>query len=126
MANLDSILKSRDIYFANKDLYSQSYVFPVVTYECKHWNLKKVEHQRTDAFKLWCWRRLLRALWTARRYNQSILQEINPEYSLEGPMLKLKLQHFGHLTQRTNSFEKTLMLERLRAEGERGTRGWHP
>ena len=106
MTNLDSILKSRDIYFANKDLYSQSYVFPVVTYECKHWTLKKVEHQRTDAFKLWCWRRLLRALWTARRYNQSILKEISPEYSLEGLILKVKLQYFVHLMQRANLLEQ--------------------
>ena len=117
MANLDSILKSRDIYFANKDLYSQSYVFPVVTYECKHWTLKKVEHQRTDAFKLWCWRRLLRLPWTERRPNLLILKEISPGYSLEGLMLKLKLQNFGHLIWRINSLEKTLMLRKT--EGRR-------
>ena len=126
MTNLDSILKSRDITLPTKFYRAKAMFFPVVIYGYESWTRRKAEHQRTDVFKLWCWRRLLRVLWTARRYNQSILQEINPEYSLEGPMLKLKLQHFGHLTQRTNSFEKTLMLERLRAEGERGTRGWHP
>ena len=93
-------------------------VFLVVMYECESWTMKKTEHRRIDAFELCCWRRLLRVPWTARRSNQSILKEISPEYSLEGPMLKLKLQYFGHLVQRTDSFEKTLMLEKI--EGRRG------
>ena len=97
-------------------------VFPVVMYGCESWTIKKVEHQRIDAFELWCWRRLLRVTWTARRSNQSILKEINPEYSLEGLMLKLKLQYFGHLMQRTHSFEKTLMLGKIEGEGERENR----
>ena len=97
MTNLDSILKKQGSYFANKGLYSQSYGFPVVMYGCESWTTKRAEHQRIDAFKLWCWRRLLRVLWTARRSSQSILKEIKPEYSLEKLMLKLKLQHFGHL-----------------------------
>ena len=126
MTNLDSILKSRGISLPTKFYRAKAVFFPVVIYGYESWAIKKPEHQRTVAVKLWCWRRLLRVPWTARRSNQSVLQEINPEYSLEGPMLKLKLQHFGHLTQRTNSLEKTLMLERLRAEGERGTRGRHP
>ena len=126
MTNLDSILKSTDITLLTKFYRAKAMFFPVVIYGYESWTRKKAEHQRTDVFKLWCRRRLLRVPWTARRSNQSILQEINPEYSLEGPMLKLKLQHFGHLTQRTNSLEKTLMLERLMAKGERGTRGWHP
>ena len=96
-------------------------VFPVVMYGCESWTIKKAEHWRIDAFELWCWRRLLRVPWTARRYNQSILKEISPEYSLEGPMLKLKLQYIGHLLQRTDSLEKTLMLGKT--EGER-RRGW--
>ena len=109
MTNLDSVLKNRD-HFSNKDLYGQSYGFPVVTYGCESWTIKKPECQRIDAFELWCWRRLLKVRWIARRSNQSILKEINPEYSLEGLMLKLKLQYFGHLMRRTDSVEKTLML----------------
>ena len=98
-------------------------VFPVVMYGCEIWTIKKAEHQRIDAFELWCWRRLLRVPWTARISNQSILKEISPEHSLEGLMLKLKVQYFGHLMQRNDSFEKTLMLERLRAGGEGDDRG---
>ena len=98
-------------------------VFPVVMYGCKSWTIKKVEHRRNDAFKLWCWRRLLRVPWTAKRSNQSILKEINPEYLLEGLMLKLKLQYFGHLMRRTDSLEKTLMKERLKAGKEGDDRG---
>ena len=93
-------------------------VFPVITYRCESWTIKRADGQRVDAFELWCWRRLLRVPWTARRSNQSILREINPGYSLEGLMLKLKLQYFGHLIQRTDSLEKTLMLERLKERGE--------
>ena len=99
-------------------------VFPVVMYACESWTLKTAEHQRIDAFELWCWRRLLRVPWTARSSYQSILKEISPEYSLEGLMLKRKLQHFGHLMWRTDSFEKALMLERLKAGGEGDNRGW--
>ena len=99
-------------------------VFPVVMYGCESWAVKKAEHWRIDAFELWCWRRLLRVPWTARRSNQSILKEISPGYSLEGLMLRLKLQYFGHLMQRADSFEKTLMRERLRTGGERDNRGW--
>ena len=122
MTNLDSILKSWD----NKALPTKVHLvkavaFPVVMYGCESWTLKKAEHWRTDAFELWCWRRFLRVPWTASRSNQSILKEISPEYSLEGLMLKLKLQYFGHLMQRTNSFEKTLMLGKI--EGRR-KRGW--
>ena len=95
-------------------------VFPVVTYECESWTIKKAEHQRTDAFELWCWRRLLRVLWTARKSNQSILKEISPEYSLEGLMLKLKLQYFGHLMRRTDSLAKTLMLGKIEGRRRRG------
>ena len=98
-------------------------VFPVVMYKCQSWTIKKAECQRTDAFELWCWRNLLRVPWTARRSNQSILKEISPEYSLEGLMLKLKLQYFGHLMQRTDLLEKTLILKGLRAEREEGGRG---
>ena len=97
MTNLDSILKSRDITLLTKVCLVKAIVFPVVMYGCESWTLKKAEHQRIDAFELWCWRRLLRVLWTARRSNQSIIKEISPEYSLEGLMLKLKLQYFGHL-----------------------------
>ena len=104
MTNLDSIYKSRDITLPTKAM-----VFPVVMYGCESWTVKKAEHQRIDTFELWCWRRLLRVPWTARRSNQSILNHISPEYSLEGLVLKLKLQYFGHLMQRTDSFEKTLM-----------------
>ena len=110
MTNLDSILKTRDITLSTKVHLVKTMVFPVVMYGCESRNIKKVEHQRIGAFELWCWRRLLRVLWTARRSNQSILKEISPEYSLEGLMLKLKLQYFGHPMRRTDSLEKTLML----------------
>ena len=113
MNNLDSILKSRDITLPTKVHLVKAMVFPVVMYGCESWTIKKAEFQRTDAFELWCWRRLLRVPWTARRSNQSILEEISPEYSLEGMMLKLKLQYFGHLIQRTESLEKTLMLGKI-------------
>ena len=110
MTNLDSMLKNRDITLPTKVHLVKAMVFPVVMYGCESWTIKKAEHRRIDAFELWCWRRLLRVLWTARRSNQSILKEISPEYSLEGLMLKLKLQHFGRLMQRADSLEKTLML----------------
>ena len=113
MTNLDSILKSRDITLPTKAHLVKAMVFPVVLYGCESWTMKKAERQRIDAFELWCWRRLLRVPWTARRSNQSILKEISPEYSLEGLMLKLKLQYFGHLMQRADSFEKTLMLGKI-------------
>ena len=113
MTKLDSILKSRDITLPKKVHLVKAMVFPVVMYECESWTIKKAEHQRIDAFELWCWRRLLRVPWTARRSNQSILKEISSGYSLEGPMLKLKLQYFGHLMQRADSFEKTLMLGKI-------------
>ena len=111
--------KKQRHYFANKDLSSQSYGFPVVMYGCESWTMKKAECRRIYSFELWCWRRLLRVPWTARRSNQSILMEISPEYSLEGLMLKLKLQYFGYLMQRTDSFEKTLMLGKTEG-GKRG------
>ena len=117
MTNLDSILKSRDVTFPTKVHLIKVMVFPVVMYGCKSWTVKKPERQRIDAFELWGWRRLLRVPWSARSSNQSILKEISPEYSLEGLMLKLKLQYFGHLTQRTDSFEKILMLGKI--EGRR-------
>ena len=117
MTNLDSILKSRDITSPAKVHLVKAMVFPVVMYGCESWTIKKAERRRIDAFELWCWRRLLRVPWTARRSNQSILKEISPEYSLEGLLLKLKLQYFGHLMQRTDSFEKTLMLGKI--EGRR-------
>ena len=120
MTNLDSILKSRDITLPTKVHLVKAMVFPVVTYGCESWTIKKAERQRIDAFELWCWRRLLRVRWTARRSNQSILKEISPEYSLEGLMLKLKLQYFGHLIQRTDSLEKTLMLEKIEGGRRRG------
>ena len=110
MTNLDSILKSRDITLPTKVHLVKAMFFPVVIYGCKSWTVKKAERRRTDAFELWCWRRLLRVPWTARRSNQSILKEISPGCSLEGLMLKLKLQYFGHLTRRVDSLEKTLML----------------
>ena len=110
MTNLDSIFKSRDITLSTKVHLVKAVVFPVVMYGCESWTVKKAKHQRIDAFELWCWRRLLRVPWTARRSNQCILKEISPEYSLEGLMLKLKFQYFGHLMQRSDSFEKTLML----------------
>ena len=117
MANLDSILKSRDITLPTKVHLVKAKDFPVVTYGCESWIIKKAECQRIDAFELWCWRKLLRFPWTARRSNQSILKEISPEYSLKGLILKLKLQYFSHLMWRTDSFEKTLLLEKI--EGER-------
>ena len=121
MTHLDSNIKKQSHYFANKGLSSQRYdFFSVVMYGCENWTIKKGECQRIDAFELWCWRRLLRVLWTARRSNQSILKEISPEYSLEGLMLKLKLQSFGHLVQRTYSLEKTLMLRKIEGGSRRG------
>ena len=120
MTNLDSILKSRDITLPIKFHLGKAMVFPVVMYRCESWTIKKTEHWRIDAFELWCWRRLSRVSWTARRSNQSILKEISPEYSLEGLTLKLKLQYFGHLMWRAASLEKTLMLGKI--EGRR--RGW--
>ena len=113
MTNLDSILKSRDITLPTKVCLAKAMVFPVVMYGCESWTVKKAEHRRIDAFELWCWRRLLRVPWTARRSNQSILKEISPECSLEGLMFKLKLQYFGHLMRRVDSVEKTLMLGRI-------------
>ena len=113
IANLDSILKSRDIALSTNVHLVKVTVFLVIMYGCESWTIKKAECQRTDAFELWCWRRLLRVPWMARRSNRSILKEISPEYSLEGLMLKLKLQYFGHLMQRTDSFEKTLMLGKI-------------
>ena len=121
MTNLDSIFKSRDITLPTKVHLVKAMVFPVVSYGCESWTVKKAEHRRTDAFELWCWRRLLRVLWAARRSSQSILKEISHECSLEGLILKLKLQYFGHLMLRADSFEKTLMLGNT--EGRR-RRGW--
>ena len=121
MTNLDSILKSRDVTLPTKVHVVKAMVFPVVMYGCESWAVRKVEHQRIDAFKLWCWRRLLRVPWTARRSNQSILKEISPECSLEGLMLRLKLQYFGHLMWRVDSLEKILMLGGI---GGRRRRGW--
>ena len=123
---LDSILKSRDITLPTKVCLDKAMVFPVVMYRCESWTIRKAEHQRTDAFELWCWRRLLRVPWTARRSNQSILKEISPEYSLEKLMLKLKLQSFGHLMERTDSFEKTLVLGKIegRKRGEQQRMRW--
>ena len=120
MANLDSILKSRDITLPTKVRLVKAIVFPVVMYGCKSWTVKKAERRRIDAFELWCWRRLLRVPWTARRSNQFILREISPGISLEGLMLKLKLQYFGHLVRRVDSLEKTLMLVGI---GDRRRRG---
>ena len=121
MTNLDSILESRDITLPTKVCLVKAMVFPVVMYRCESWTVKKAEHWRIDAFELWCWRRLLRVSWTTRRSNQSILKEISPEYSLEGLMLKLKLQYYGHTMWRTDSLEKTLMLGKI--EGRRRRRG---
>ena len=121
MTNLESILKSRDITLLTKVCLVKAMVFPVVTYGCESWTIKKAEHWRIDAFEVWCWRRLLRIPWTARRSNQLILKEIDPEYSLKGLILKLKLQYFGHLIRRTDSLEKTLMLGKI--EGRRRG-GW--
>ena len=120
MTNLDSIFKSRDITLPTKVRLVKATVFPVVMYGCECWTVKKAEHRRIDAFELWCWRRLLRVPWTARRSNQSILKEINPGISLEGMILKLKLQYFGHLMRRVDSLEKTLMLGGI---GDRRRRG---
>ena len=120
MANLDSILKSRDITLSTKVHLVKAMIFPLVMYGCESRTVKKAECQRFDAFELWCWRRLLRVPWTARRSNQSTLKEINPEYSLEGLMLKLKLQYFDHMMRRADSFEKTLMLGKIEGERRRG------
>ena len=120
MTNLDSILKSRDITLPTKVRLIKAMVFPVVMYGCESWTVKKAELQRIDAFELWCWRRLLKVPWTARRSNQSILKEINPGISLEGMMLKLKLQYFGHLLQRVDSLENTLMLGGIGGRRRRG------
>ena len=120
MTNLDSILKSRDITLATKVQLVKAMVFPVVMYGFESWTINKAEHQRIDAFELWCWRRLLRVTWTAKRSNQSILKEISPGCSLEGLMLKLKLQYFGHLMRRSDSFEETLMLGKIEGRRRRG------
>ena len=120
MINLDSIFKSRDITLPTKICLVKAMVFPVVMYVCESWTVKKAEHRRIDAFELWCWRRLLRIPWTARRSNQSILKEIDPGISMEGMMLKLKLQYFGHLMRRVDSLEKTLMLEETGGKRRRG------
>ena len=119
MTNLDSLLR-RDITLPTKFCLVSATVFPLVMYGCESWTIKKAEHRRIDAFELWCWRRLLRVPWTAKRSNQSILKEISPEYSLEGLMLKLKLQYSGHLMQRTDSLEKTLMLGKIESRSRRG------
>ena len=125
MTNLDSILKSRDITLLTKVCLVKAIIFPVLIYVCESWTIKKAQHRRTDAFKLWCWRRLFRVPWTARRSTQSILKEISPEYSLEELILKLKVQYFGHLMQRTDPLEKTLMLGKIagRREGDEVV-GW--
>ena len=120
MTNLDSIFKSRDNTLSTKVCLVKAMVFPVVMYGCESWTIKKAEHRSIDAFELWCWRRLLRVPWTARRSNKSILKEISPEYSLVGLMLKLKLQYFGHLMHRANSFEKILMLGKIEGSRRRG------
>ena len=130
MTNLDSIFKSRDITLPTKVHLIKAMVFPVVMYGCESWTVKKAEHQGIDAFELWCWRRLLRVPWTARRSNQSIIKEISPGCSLEGLMPKLKLQYFGHLMRRVDSLEKTLMLGGIEGQEEKGTTedemaGWH-
>ena len=124
MTNLESILKSRDITLPTKVHLVKAMVFLVVMCGCESWTIKKAEHRRIHTFELWCWRRLLRVLWTARRSNQSILKEISPEYSLEGLMLKPKLQYFGHLIQRTDSLEKTLVLGMVGGRCRRDDRGW--
>ena len=123
MTNLGSVLKNRDITLLTKVRIVKAMVFPVVMYRYKSWTVKKAECQRTDAFELWCWRRLLRVPWTAKRSNQSILKEIHPEYSLEGLMLKLQLHYFGHLMQRADSLENTLMLVKNEGKRRRGGRG---
>ena len=120
MTSLDSILKSRDITSSSNDLLVKAMVFPVVMYGCESWTVRKAERRRIHAFELWCWRRLLRVPWTARKSIQSILKEISPEYSLEGLILKLKFQYFGHLMRRTDSLEKTLMLGKIEGRRRRG------
>ena len=120
MTNLDSILKSRDITLPTKVHLVKAMIFPVVMYRYESWTIKKAEHRRIDAFELWCWRRLLRGPWTEKRSNQSILKEISPGCSLEGQMMKLKLQYFGHLIRRVDSFEKTLMLGKIEGRRRRG------
>ena len=120
MTNPDNILKSRNITLLTNVPIVKAMVFPVVMYGCESWTLKKAEHRRIDAFELWCWRRLLKVPWTARTSNQSILKELSPEYSLEGLMLELKLQYFGHLMQRADSLEKTLMLGKIEGKRSRG------
>ena len=124
MTSLDSILKGRDITLSTKVHLAKATVFPVVMYGCESWTIKQAEHSRTDAFELWCWRRLLRVPWTARRSNQSILKEVSPGCSLEGLMLKLKFQYFGHLIWRADSFERSWCWERLKGGGEGDDRGW--
>ena len=123
MTNLDSVLKSIDITLSTKVHLVKAMAFPVVMYGCESWTIREAEHQRIDAFELWCWRKLLRVSWTTRRSNQFILKEISPDYSLEGLMLKLKLQYFGHLMQRTDSLEKTLMLGKTEGGRKRDNRG---
>ena len=123
MSNLDSIFKNRDITLPTKVRLVKAMVFPVVIYGRESWTVKKAEHQRIDAFELWCWRKLFRVPWTARRSNQSVLKEISPEYSLEGLMLKLKLQYFGHPLQRNDSLKKTLMLGKIEPGGDGDDRG---
>ena len=123
MINLERVLKSRDIALLTKVHIVKAMIFPVDMYGCESWTIKKADHRRIDAFELWCWRRLLRVPWFSRRSNQSILKEINPEYSLERLMLKLKIQYFGHLMRRSDSLEKTLMVELLKAGGEGDDRG---
>ena len=123
MTNLDSILKSRDLTLTTKIHLVKAMVFPVALYGCESWTIEEAEHQRIDAFELWCWRRLLRVPWAARRSSQFILKEISPGYSLKGLMLKLKLQYFGHLMGRADSFEKTLMLGKIEVGGEGDDRG---
>ena len=120
MTNLDSVLKNRDITLSSKVCIVRALVFPVVMYRCESWTIKKADSRTIDVFESWCWRRLLRVSWTARRSHQSILKEINTEYSLEGLMLKLKLQYFGHLMKRANSLEKTLMLGKIEGRRRRG------
>ena len=120
MTNLDSVLKSRDVTLPTKVCIVKAMVFPVVTSGCEGWSVKKAECQRIDAFKLWCWKRLLKVLWTARRSSQSVLRKISPEYSLEGLMLKLKLQYFGHLMRTDDSLEKSLMLGKIKGRRRRG------
>ena len=125
MTNLDIVLKSKDITLPNKVHIVKAMIFSVVTYGCESWTIKNAEHRRIDAFKLWCWRRFLRVLWTARRSNQSVIKEISPEYSLEG--LTLKLQYFGYLMGRTDSLEKALMLRKMKEKSMTGDEmaGWH-